>query len=44
MTDKEKVDALIKYLHALTVLSNDTGVKVFAEIHRTVAELERLLK
>ena len=42
MTDKEKISALIDYLHALKSAS-DSGVKVHTEIRATIKELERLL-
>lgn len=44
MTDKERTEALISYLHALTLVQSTTGVKVFSEIQHVIAEIERILK
>jgi len=44
MTDTERINALIAYLQVLVTVNNGTTVKVFSEMQRTIAEIERLLK
>lgn len=44
MTDAERIHVLIAYLQALGTISECSQVRVFAEIQRTIAEIERLLK
>lgn len=42
MSDKERVELLIAYLQVLCSASQ-ADVKVFGEMRRTIAEIERLL-
>lgn len=42
MTNEERIRLLIEYLQTLAQLSN-ANVKVFDEIRRTIAEIDRLL-
>ncbi|MDW0110446.1 hypothetical protein [Sporosarcina aquimarina] len=44
MTEKERTDALIAYLHALVTVQSGTSVRVFAEIQRVIALLESKLQ
>lgn len=44
MDKKETVASLIAYLHALCDVSQNSEVRVFTEIKRTVAKIEKLLE
>ncbi|WP_180230005.1 hypothetical protein [Bacillus sp. AFS073361] len=43
MTTNEEVSALISYLQALVEVQKGGEIRVFAEMRRTIAKLERLL-
>lgn len=43
MSEKETVQSLISYLQALSEVSRNSEVKVFAEIQRTIGKIEKLI-
>lgn len=44
MSGQTKIDLLISYLAALAEVSKSSGVKVFAEIQRTIEKIENELR